>query len=94
MKTKRNLIGQHIPLMALNDLEKECIERIMDDYSEQETELLIEAVELIKYFVNRVEAGTIRSVRTYDKFKNFLKKVDKYEKETDGPGQGTETSKN
>lgn len=30
------------------------------------------AIELIKYFVDRVEAGTIRSKTTYAKYKEFL----------------------
>ena len=39
-------------------------------------ELLIEAVELIKYFTTRVEEGSIRSKKTYTKYKNFLAKYD------------------
>ena len=77
MKTKKNFIGQHIPLIALNDLEKECIERVMDDSADQGTELFSEAVELIEYFVNRVEEGTIRSSKTYTKYKDFLSKIEK-----------------
>ena len=36
-----------------------------------------EAIELIKYFVDRVEGGTIRSETTYKKYKDFLAKVEK-----------------
>jgi len=76
MKTKKNFIGEHIPLIALDDFEQECIEKVMDDYADQETELLNEAVELIRYFVNRVEVGSIRSIETYKKYKDFLNKIE------------------
>ena len=36
---------------------------------------LDEAVELIQYFVIRVEEGSIRSKKTYDKYKTFLDKI-------------------
>jgi len=36
-----------------------------------------EALELLEYFVQRVEAGTIRSRTTYKKYKDFLTKVEK-----------------
>lgn len=34
-----------------------------------------EALELLQYFVTRVEEGTIRSKVTYEKYKTFLNKV-------------------
>jgi len=36
-----------------------------------------EALELLQYFVDRVEAGTIRSQTTYNKYKNYLNKQNK-----------------
>lgn len=36
---------------------------------------LEEALELLKYFTDRVEAGTIRSVTTYGKYKEFINRV-------------------
>lgn len=36
---------------------------------------LDEAVELIQYFVTRVEDGSIRSKKTYAKYKIFLDKI-------------------
>ena len=44
----------------------------------KEEKLFIEAIELIRYFVKRVEEGSIRSKTTYVKYKQFLEKVDKY----------------
>ena len=38
-------------------------------------EQLKESVELIQYFVNRVEEGSIRSKKTYAKYKAFLDKI-------------------
>lgn len=38
--------------------------------------LFPEAVELIRYFVNRVEDGSIRSNTTYKKYKDFLDKLE------------------
>ena len=38
-------------------------------------EQLKEALELLQYFVTRVEAGTIRSQTTYNKYKTFLDKT-------------------
>ena len=40
-------------------------------------EIKTEAIDLIRYFVKRVEEGSIRSVTTYRKYKEFLEKVDK-----------------
>lgn len=42
--------------------------------AELKTEL-DEAVKLIQYFVNRVEEGSIRSKKTYAKYKEFLDKT-------------------
>ena len=44
----------------------------------QEEELLAEAVNLIQYFVNRVEEGSIRSKVTYEKYKQFLRNYENY----------------
>lgn len=38
-------------------------------------ELLNEAIELLQYFVTRVEEGSIRSKTTYGKYKIFLEKI-------------------
>ena len=38
-------------------------------------ELLSEAIELLKYFTDRVEIGSIRSKTTYKKYKDFLDKA-------------------
>jgi hypothetical protein len=46
-------------------------------FTEEEL-LLQEAVELIQYFIKRVEEGTIRSKTTYGKYKEFLKKYENY----------------
>jgi hypothetical protein len=45
-----------------------------------------EAIELIQYFVDRVEAGTIRSRITYGKYKDFLDSIT-YHKLTEQPRQ-------
>jgi len=44
----------------------------------KEEELLMEAVELIQYFVKRVEEGSIRSKTTYKKYKDFLNEYENY----------------
>lgn len=43
---------------------------------EKEFNKLNEAIDLINYFVSRVEKGEIRSVTTYDKYKKFLEKYE------------------
>lgn len=47
-------------------------EYLEDLFSDQD---YLEALELLQYFVQRVEAGTIRSKTTYEKYKNFLDKI-------------------
>ena len=42
---------------------------------------LNEAIDLIEYFVKRVEEGSIKSKTTYTKYKNFLNKLKKEENE-------------
>ena len=48
---------------------------IENEEQEKEKEILKEALELLQYFVTRVEEGTIRSRVTYKKYKTFLDKV-------------------
>ena len=48
---------------------------IEKEEQEKEKEILKEALELLQYFVTRVEEGTIRSRVTYKKYKTFLDKV-------------------
>jgi hypothetical protein len=52
----------------------EYLEEILDGGDE---ERLLEALELLQYFVDRVEAGTIRSKTTYKKYKDFLNNINK-----------------
>ena len=40
----------------------------------QKEDLLDEAIQLIKYFLDRVEDGSIRSKTTYRKYKDFMDK--------------------
>ena len=40
----------------------------------KDDELFGEAIDLMQEFVDRVEAGTVHSVYTYNKFKELLKK--------------------
>ena len=58
-------------------MKKLKIEKIIHEFSEEEL-LLQEAVELIKYFVKRVEEGSIKSKVTYKKYKDFLIKYENY----------------
>lgn len=44
---------------------------------EDDEERLTEALNLLQYFVDRVEAGTIRSKTTYKKYKDFLDNINK-----------------
>ncbi len=37
---------------------------------------LLEAIELLQYFTNKVEEGNIRSKKTYNKYKEFLKEFE------------------
>ena len=46
------------------------------DYIEWLEETTAEAIYLIRYFTDRVEAGTIRSKKTYTQFKLFLNDKD------------------
>lgn len=48
------------------------MDRMLDDSDEQR---LLEALDLLQYFVDRVEAGTIRSQTTYKKYKDFLDNI-------------------
>jgi len=52
----------------------EYLEEVLDGGDE---ERLLEALELLQYFVDRVEAGTIRSKTTYKKYKDFLDNINK-----------------
>ena len=49
---------------------------LINEKNAERDEMLNEAIELIQYFVDRVEIGTIRSHTTYGKFKDFLKKIE------------------
>lgn len=49
------------------------------EYIVQAANMFPEAVELLKYFVQRVEEGSIRSNTTYAKYKDFLTKLEEDE---------------
>ena len=51
---------------------EEYLEEQLDSGDE---ERLLEALDLLQYFVDRVEAGTIRSKTTYKKYKDFLDNI-------------------
>lgn len=59
MLTIKELIRDHAHAITVDDIAKSAME----------------AVELIEYFVDRVEAGTIRSTKTYTKYKEFLSRI-------------------
>jgi len=44
----------------------------------REEQLLMDAVQLIQYFVKRVEEGTIKSKTTYKMYKDFLNNYNEY----------------
>ncbi|HCT86241.1 MAG TPA: hypothetical protein DF296_13700 [Candidatus Margulisbacteria bacterium] len=46
-----------------------------------------EAIELIQYFTNRVENGTIRSRTTYGKYKDFLNRIKQLEESQPEPAK-------
>ena len=46
-----------------------------------------EAIELIQYFTNRVENGTIRSRITYGKYKDFLNRIKQLEESQPEPAK-------
>ena len=48
-------------------------EYVEDIFGDEER--LLEALDLLQYFVDRVEAGTIRSKTTYKKYKDFLDNI-------------------
>jgi len=61
--------------------ENRKIIQIMSEQIKKRDEIIEEATELIQYFVDRVEAGTIRSRTTYKKYKDFLDKINKLKSE-------------
>jgi len=50
-------------------------EAYLDERLSGDEERLTEALDLLQYFVDRVEAGTIRSQTTYKKYKDFLDNI-------------------
>ena len=52
-------------------------EAYLDERLSGDEERLTEALDLLQYFVDRVEAGTIRSQTTYKKYKDFLDNINK-----------------
>lgn len=52
-----------------------CDDTCSCDRENRDEELLLEALDLLQYFVDRVEAGTIRSQTTYKKYKDFLDNI-------------------
>ena len=63
-----------LPKEEILQLYKNCYKLLIQCYASHQEENK-EAIELIEYFVNRVEEGTIRSKITYGKYKTFLEKL-------------------
>lgn len=47
----------------------------LEEQLDSDEERLLEALDLLQYFVDRVEAGTARSKTTYKKYKDFLDNI-------------------
>jgi len=70
---------EEIKGMVIGD--EEYMDEVLDSSDEErhliakDLEQYLEALDLLQYFVDRVEAGTIRSKTTYKKYKDFLDNI-------------------